>query len=202
MKVLVFLNSIILGLFFVTSLQAAELNGVKFDDTIKVGEESLHLNGLSIREVKKAGFPIKVYVGGLYVKEKTTEAAKVLASESVKKIVMKFTFFAPKGKIKKAWKDAFKDQCDSDCRKVNSVHMKGFLKSLKFMRSGDITSFTIYKDRLVVKNIKGKKEEVSEIKSGTFATVILKSFISAPIKKFRDGFFKFGKETKPGFANL
>src|SRR6476620_54578 len=52
--------------FAFTSASAAEVNGVKFDDAMKVGGKELKLNGLGVR----TKFFVKVYAAGLYLQEK------------------------------------------------------------------------------------------------------------------------------------
>jgi len=57
-----------------TSTWAAETNGIKFDDNVTVGGKSLVLNGLGVRHKV-----VKVYAVGLYLTEKKTDTAGVLA---------------------------------------------------------------------------------------------------------------------------
>ena len=52
------------------NLQAATVAGVNLPDTTTVGDKSLVLNGLGLR----TEFMVKVYVGGLYLEHKTTDA--------------------------------------------------------------------------------------------------------------------------------
>lgn len=61
---------------FVQSASAAEVAGVKFDDTAKVGGKELKLNGAGVRAF--AGL-VKVYAIGMYLTEKKNTTADVLA---------------------------------------------------------------------------------------------------------------------------
>jgi hypothetical protein len=61
---------------------AVEIAGVKIDDTIKVANTELKLNGAGIRY--KAIF--KVYIAGLYLTEKKNTTAEVLAAPGPKRI--------------------------------------------------------------------------------------------------------------------
>lgn len=63
---------------------AVEVAGVQVADTIKLGGVDLFLNGAGIRT--RAIF--KVYVGALYVPEKKTSAADVLALKGPKRIAL------------------------------------------------------------------------------------------------------------------
>lgn len=62
---------------------AAEVNGIKFDDTAKVGGKDLKLNGAGMR-VKAAFF--KLYVAGLYLGEKKSTPADIIALAGPKRV--------------------------------------------------------------------------------------------------------------------
>ena len=61
---------------------AAEVAGVKLDETARVGNQELKLNGAGIRY--KAFF--KVYVAGLYLGDKKSTVPKVLAAPGARRI--------------------------------------------------------------------------------------------------------------------
>ncbi len=67
---------------FAGAAMAVEVAGIKLEDTAKVGDKNLLLNGAGIRY--KAIF--KVYAAGLYLPEKKTTAADVLASNGPRRI--------------------------------------------------------------------------------------------------------------------
>lgn len=63
---------------------AAEVGGVRLDDTARVANQELKLNGAGIRY--KAIF--KVYVAGLYLPEKKTTVQDVLASPGARRVTI------------------------------------------------------------------------------------------------------------------
>jgi hypothetical protein len=65
-----------------SSAFAIDVAGVKFDDTARVANQALKLNGVGIRY--KAIF--KVYVAGIYLPERKTTTADVLASPGSRRI--------------------------------------------------------------------------------------------------------------------
>lgn len=67
-----------------TTAGAAEVAGVKLDDTIRVANQDLKLNGAGIRY--KAIF--KVYVAGLYLAEKKSTVADVLAVPGARRVTL------------------------------------------------------------------------------------------------------------------
>jgi long-chain acyl-CoA synthetase len=63
---------------------AAEVAGVKLEDKLKVGPAELVLNGAGVR----TRLVVKVYVGGLYLTEKKTTTADVLAAPGPKRVAI------------------------------------------------------------------------------------------------------------------
>jgi hypothetical protein len=64
--------------------QAFEVAGVKLDDTVHVANADLKLNGAGVRY--KAIF--KVYVAGLYLKDKKTTVPDILASQGPRRVTI------------------------------------------------------------------------------------------------------------------
>ncbi len=63
---------------------AAEVGGVKVDDTATVAGKSLILNGLGMRQI----IVVKVYAAALYLSEKKTSAADVQALTTPKRVAL------------------------------------------------------------------------------------------------------------------
>src|SRR5688500_7634465 len=94
------------ALLFATLItaDAGELAGVKMPDSVTVGGQPLVLNGLGLREK----FFIDVYVGGLYLKAKTTDAKKAIDADEPKRIVMHFIYSdVPKDKVNETFDGGF-----------------------------------------------------------------------------------------------
>ena len=64
-------------------LHAAELEGVRLEDRVRVDGQELQLNGIALR-TRMVFF--KVYVAGLYLPERTTTAPAALAAKGAKRI--------------------------------------------------------------------------------------------------------------------
>jgi hypothetical protein len=73
-----------LALAFMQGAGAADINGIKFDDTVKVGGKDLVLNGLGIR----TKFVFKVYAAGLYLPEKKNSVPDVLKLEGPRRVTL------------------------------------------------------------------------------------------------------------------
>jgi hypothetical protein len=61
---------------------AAEVAGVKYDDSVKVAGKELVLNGLGVR----TKFIVKVYAAGIYLQEKESTVEGVMKAEGPRKI--------------------------------------------------------------------------------------------------------------------
>ncbi|MBN1363172.1 MAG: chalcone isomerase family protein [Syntrophaceae bacterium] len=72
---------------FSSSVEAMPIGGVDMEETFKAGDASLILNGAGIR--KK--FLLKIYVAGLYLKEKSSDYVKIMAQDETMAIKIKIT---------------------------------------------------------------------------------------------------------------
>lgn len=88
---------------FATVTSAAELAGVKVPETAEVAGQELVLNGLGLRE--KAW--IDVYVGALYVPEKTDKPADIIESAGPTRMGMHFVRDVPADKVIGGWNEGF-----------------------------------------------------------------------------------------------
>lgn len=64
--------------------QAVELEGVKFEPAVQVGGQTLQLNGVGIR----TRVIFKVFVAGLYVPQKSTDANALLAQKGPRRVAI------------------------------------------------------------------------------------------------------------------
>jgi hypothetical protein len=162
---------------------AMELNKVSFDDQIQFAGQNLVLNGLGQRIA--FGFFVKVYVGGLYVAQKSCEPSALLAQKTPKRLELKFQMGVDKEKIRDAWDKGYKDNCEAACGdySANLSQLKGWMTD---MRENQTLAFSFFADRLEVE-VKGEKK--GEIKDGAFATNVLKIFLgpNPPNKELREG---------------
>jgi hypothetical protein len=74
--------------FLATSAFAVEVGGVKLPDTSKAGGKDLVLNGAG----KRTKFPVGgVYVCGLYLMQKSSDAAKIIAGDEPMSVKLQIT---------------------------------------------------------------------------------------------------------------
>lgn len=89
----------VLTLILATPAAAGELAGVTLPDSVQVDSQELALNGMALR--KKLFF--KVYVAGLYLPRKMSDAPAVLAGDTARHLKMEFVRDVGKDSICEAW---------------------------------------------------------------------------------------------------
>lgn len=183
-----FVFTLVLSSLFVVSSLAAELNGVTHADKIKLGDKELVLNGMGLRKVVKFGFPIKVYVGGLYVVKKTDSADEILNSNDPKQVVLEFVLSADRNALLETFSNTYSAQCLVDCATASKQFVK--LRDLiARVNKGDRMIFTTYPDKLVFEMTGGNAKKV-EVADATIAKNSLAMFLNPkapPTPELRDG---------------
>lgn len=104
-RVSALLTVLALSLAPVLPARAAELEGQRFEDSVRVGERELLLNGLGLRSV----FIVKGYVAGLYLPERARSAEQVLAQSAPRRLVMKLLIDSSAERFAKAFAEGLRD---------------------------------------------------------------------------------------------
>lgn len=162
--------------------QAADLAGVKLSDTTKVGDQTLVLNGLGLR--KKAIF--KVYVGGLYLPEKSSDANAILSGDAARQLVMEFVRSVGASSLTGAWDDCLKNNtpgADSDVKK-GFKQLNGWMADVE---DEDQLTFTYQPGAGTTVNVKGRDQGTIEGKP--FADALFACWIGKvpPSEDFKEG---------------
>ena len=119
------------------SANALELKGVKVDETAQVGGNALVLNGAGVRT--KAIF--KVYVAGLYLAQKTSDATAALSDAGNKRVSMHFLRELSAEKFLNAIDEGFK--ANSSAAEIATIEpqLKAFqqmIMTIKAVKEGDV----------------------------------------------------------------
>lgn len=120
---------VLVALASIVRLDAASLGGVTLPDTAAVGSTRLVLNGLGLR----TKFVVKVYVAGLYLAQKSSDADAILKSDEPKRIVMHFLRGVSKNQIADAFQESFRDNSPAASQqlKADIDRLIGALEPLK-----------------------------------------------------------------------
>ena len=126
-----------------------EVAGVKLPSVIQAEGKTLLLNGMGLRT--RTVFKVKVYVAGLYLETRSTDAATVIASDQWKRVELVFLRDLDKDQITDAIGEGFarntKDPGGS--LKARLAKLKGFIPDVK------------ENDRLVIAYRPGKGTAIS-----------------------------------------
>lgn len=152
MKILSFTVLVLALVGFSAPAPARELAGVKMPDRTMVAGKSLVLNGMGIR--KATILNVKVYVAGLYLEAKSTDAASVIASVKVKRLVLQFVRDVTRDQIIEAWKEGFEKNAGKDLPRLQSriATLNGAM--VKF-RSGEALTFSYVPGSGIEVQVKG-----------------------------------------------
>lgn len=106
-----------MGLAFLLAfpVTATEIGGITMPDTLKAGEQNLILNGVGLR--KKLW--IKVYAGGLYLKEPTSSSINIIQADEPMVVRMHFIYDGVSAKkLIDAWNEGFDAALDGDTSSI------------------------------------------------------------------------------------
>lgn len=178
---------IIFSILISLNVNAATRDKVTMPDTISVKGKDLVLNGLGTR--KATWLRVKVYVGGLYLEQKSKDSKTILGAKGVKYLRMHFVRDVKKGKLVNGWNEAFgnavKDRSKIQKRIDEFNNLMGDVKKNQEI----VLTFT---NKNVQVDFANSKNGV--IKGGDFAKALLSVwFINAADEGLRDGLLGLSK---------
>jgi hypothetical protein len=136
-KTAISLAVVVFLLASMSDLHASSLAGVTLPDAVQVGNTKLVLNGLGLR--KK--FMVKVYVAGLYLEQKSSDADAIIKADATKRVVMQFVRGVSKSQIADAFDESFNNNTP-DARKTMKAEIDLLLGALEPVKEGDQMVFT------------------------------------------------------------
>jgi hypothetical protein len=139
------------------SLNAATFKGVTMEDTIEVDGQNLVLNGMALR--KKVIF--KVYIAGLYLPQKESNAEKILKSDTMRQTVMHFVRSVGAGKINDAWMEGLKDNTPKHSPELKK-QFDTLCSYMEDVKDGDRIVFTYIPGKGTIVEVKNKQKGVIE----------------------------------------
>lgn len=157
------MKKIILFLFLASSLNLkaqTKIGGVTMPGTFKVDETSLILNGAGIREK----YWIDLYVGGLYIKAKNNDAAKIMAANEESSIRLHIiSGMITSDKMKESIDEGFKKSTKGNITPIKSSIDQFKLAYKDEIKKGDVFDITytpemgtvVYKNTKALTTIKG-----------------------------------------------
>ena len=176
------LFALLLALLATLPAAAGELAGVTLPDTATVGGKTLQLNGMGLR--KK--FFIKVYVAGLYLETKSSDADAILAADQPREMVMHFVYGVGKEKICEAWNEGLENNRPGAGEKVKSQFVT-LCDMMEDFEKGDRMVFTYDPAAGTTVNVRGKDKGTIEGKA--FADALFSTWLGPepPSEDFKEG---------------
>jgi len=132
---------------FPLAVAAAEVAGVKLEDKVRIAPNApeLVLNGAGVR----TRFVVKVYVAGLYLPEKKSVPADVLALGGPKRVAMTMLRDVTAQQLSDALTDGFAANnapADQDRYKTQLGELTAIMASLGAAKKGDVVAFDYLPD--------------------------------------------------------
>lgn len=141
--------ALIAALLAVPGLHAAEVAGVKVEDKIRVGGSDLVLNGTGLR----SKLFIKIYVGALYVGQKSTTPAAIYDSPQPRRMIMRLMRDLDAETLSSALDDGLKNNlspAELAETKTQADQLASIMKGIGKAREGDTISIDFSPDGVAV----------------------------------------------------
>ena len=131
-----------LGLIPLQPAQAATLGGATLPDTYPAGGQTLVLNGIGLRTLTV--FNVKVYVAGLYLPQKSSDARAIMASPGAKVVLMQFLHTASKSQIEKQYREGEAKNCShGECAPSDKGDFEKLIAATPAAAVGDTLAYVL-----------------------------------------------------------
>jgi len=161
------------GLLVILGIFAAEVAGIKLDDQVKVGASDLVLNGTGLR----SKLFIKVYIGALYVSEKSASPVALLDATTPRRMTMRMLRDIDSDTLYGALWDGLKDnnsEAELAALKVPIEQFAEIMKKIGTAKNGDTVTLDFAGDGVAV-GFNGTAR--GKVASGAFARSLLKVWL-------------------------
>jgi hypothetical protein len=164
------------------SLSAADLSGVTLPDRVEVGNETLVLNGVGVRTATV--FKVKVYLAGLYLQSRSSDANQILQSTERKRLVLYFFRAADRAQVSSAWRAGLRKNV-TDISPLEG-RLDELLAALPDLKAGDSVVFDFANDSVDVDLVGGARKSIPGL---DFARAMLGIWLgpNAPVDALRAG---------------
>jgi hypothetical protein len=136
---------------------AGTKSGVTMPDTVTLGDKKLTLNGMGLREATM--LKVDVYVAGLYVENVSSDPAKIVASNELKMIKLRFKRSVGHDDITKAWNEGFAHNATVPVETLKSqiAQLNSWMPSFS---KGDTLTFIVMPGTGVAVDVNGARKGV------------------------------------------
>jgi hypothetical protein len=120
-----------------TAVSAADVAGIRIDDRARVAQSELQLNGAGVR----TKFVFKVYVAALYLPERKSSTAEILALSGPKRVSMRLVRDLSAEQLVEALEEGIRDNTSSaelEALSSRLAELKAIMLEVKQGRDGDL----------------------------------------------------------------
>lgn len=139
------------------SAHAGKLAGVNMPDTLKLGNRQLRLNGMGLREA--TALNVDVYVAGLYVENRSSNPAELIAADEPKVLVLKFVRDVDRKDIIDAWNEGFESNATVPLPQLRT-HIAKLNSWMPALEKGDTLAFIYDPGKGVAVEVNGQRKGV------------------------------------------
>lgn len=133
------------------NLLGATLAGVTLPDSVDVGGKTLTLNGMGLR----SRMMFKVYVGGLYLEQKSRDANAIIQADAPKRMTLHFMRSVSRDQMVEAYTEAFANNAP-EAAKTLKAEIAQLMAAFEPVAEGEEMLFTYVPGRGTTLTIKGK----------------------------------------------
>ncbi len=165
--------ALVAALLAVPGVHAAEVAGVKVNDSIRVGGSDLLLNGAGLR----SKLFIKIYVGALYVGQKTSTPTAIYDSRQPRRMSMRLLRDLDAESLHSALVDGLKNNNSPQELaelKPQVEQLAGIMKTIGKAREGDTIAIDFSVDGVVLRL---NEEVLGKVAGQSFAKALLKVWL-------------------------
>jgi hypothetical protein len=155
-------------------VRAAELSGVSMPDTVNVGGVDLVLNGLGLRTV----FIVKAFVAGLYVPQRSQDAAELIAQKGPRRLQMKMLVDMSPDRLMKTFQDGLNAHLATGslvALRPQAEQLQVLLRQAGYARKGDVIGLDLI-DGAMLLSVNGQPSG-EPIPGEDFFAALLRGFI-------------------------
>jgi len=151
-----------------TPATAGTKAGVTMPDQVTVGDKTLVLNGMGLREATI--LKVDVYVAGLYVEQPSSNPAQPVGARQVKRLDLRFVRDVGHDDIVEAWREGFRNNATVPVAQLQPLidRLEGWMPSF---HKGDTLTFTFLPEAGVAVDINGVRKGV--LQGDAFAQSLL-----------------------------
>lgn len=176
--------TLLVAVFLAPQAVAEQLAGVTFPEHVTRGGHELVLNGMGLREATV--FMVDVYVAGLYLETKSSDAASILDPARTKQLVMRFVRSVGKERLVDAFTEGFEKNAGRKREGVASG-LATLNAAMADVKKDDVIALTYVPDSGVTVTVKG--QDVALISGGDFQRVLFSIWLGTqpPNVTLREG---------------